>query len=204
MANDEIRRIVAQPRLEPALVRRAALSSFVSSVPSASSVRSAAAQEPSAPQAVSPAAAAGRDRQAGRSRLRDPDQRVAHGAAHRRRAGRAGAAAGGRRARRRLRPLSRARAAHRLQRSADEGRDARVADRARTIACARSAYSFFEHNPDPAMVAAVAGRARQGAGASSSGRRWSARSRRSAPTIRACSRRCCARSGAARTSSAAP
>ena len=72
-------------------------------------------------------------------------------------------------------------------------------DRLRTVA-----YSFFEHNPDPAMVPRSAGRARQGAGASSSVRRWSGRWRRTAPiprvqqTLRARGRRAARISSAAR------
>ena len=119
-------------------------------------------------------------------------------------AGRARAAAGGRRARRRVRPLSRARAADRLQRSADEGRDARVARQPERSAARRSPTASSSTTPIRAMVPAAPGRARQGAGASSSGpalvRALAALG--DDPRVRAGAAR--ARSAAARTSSAAP
>ena len=108
-----------------------------------------AAQEPAAPQAVSRRAAAGRDRQARRPRLRDADERVAHGPAH---------AQPRRRCRRCCRRSpSTPTATSGIARSCCSpastirGRRTRCASRwpARTIGCATVAYSFFEHNPDP-------------------------------------------------------
>ena len=98
------------------------------------------ARRPGAPGTASRAggAASGGDRQARRSRLCDPQHRRPDGPPRSGGAGGSRAAADRRRAHRRLRALSRARAADRLQRSAHQGRDARVADAAPTIGCARS------------------------------------------------------------------
>ena len=106
----------------------------------------------------------GRDRQARRSRLRHPHGRVAH-------------SSGGRRRRRRCRRCCRRSPSTPTATSAIarwscspastiRARRTRCASRwpARTIACATVAYSFFEHNPDRALLPRAAGRARQGAG----------------------------------------
>ena len=102
----------------------------------------ALAQEPAAPQAVS-----AEQLKAAIDKLGDLDYAIRTAASRTvrrtvRRAGSAGAAAGGRRARGRLRSLSRARPADRLQRSAHQRRDARVAARARTIVCGRWPTAF--------------------------------------------------------------
>ena len=149
------------------------LSSFVSAVR-----RGRGAQEPAAPQPVVAGAAPGRDRQARRSRLRDAHERVAHRPADAGGAGGAGAAAGRRRARRRLRALSRARPADRLQRSAHEGRDARVAWPARTIGCAPSPTASSSTIPIARWCRSSSRRSTRSR-ASSSGRRSCARWRRS-------------------------
>ena len=93
----------------------------------------------------------GGDQQARRSRLCDPQHRRPDGPPRSGGTGRSRPAADRRRAHRRLRPISRARPAERLQRSTDQGRDARGADR-RNDRLRTVAYSFFEHNPERAMV----------------------------------------------------
>ena len=70
-------------------------------------------------------------------------------------------------------------------------------DRLRTVA-----YSYFEHNPDPSMIAPFLAALDKEQSPSSSGRRSFARSPRSA-TIRASSLYWCARAAAAKTSSEA-
>ena len=160
------------------------------------------AQEPPAPQAVSPA-----QLQAAIDKLGDLDyatrtdaRRERFGA--RRRAGRAGAAAGGRRAHRRLRPLSRAGAADRLQRSAHAGRDARVAGEPERSPADRRLQLLRAQSRSGDDAASCSPRSTRSR-ASSCGRRSCARWRRCAATTRASSRRWCAKSAAARTSSAA-
>ena len=105
----------------------------------------------------------GRDRQAGRPRLRHPHERRAHGSAHAGVPGRSRAAANGRRAYRRIRAIPGPRAADRLQRSAHQRRDARVAEQSQRSAAGRRLQLLrAQSRPRPRRHAAL--RVRQGAG----------------------------------------
>ena len=121
-----------------------------------------------------------RHRQARRLRLRHAHGGGPHGSANRRVAGGAGAAADRRRACRRLRPLSRARAPHRLQRSAHHRRDARVAHQPQRSP-ADGRLQFFRASSRSRAWSAICLRRSIRNRASSSVPRWYARSR---PTAR--------------------
>ncbi len=143
--------------------------------------RPARGQEPSAPQAASPA-----QLQAAIDKLGDLDYptRTAASRTVRRTAaiaGRAGVAACGRRARRRLRPVSRAGPADRVQRSPDRRRDARVADQPQRPPAHGGLQLSSSTIPIRAWYPTLLDRSRRSR-RSSSGPRWCARSPPSAPT----------------------
>ena len=185
--------------------------SFVSFVPAFVSCpvapRVAAAQEPTSPQPVSAAQLQDRDRQSREARLCGSRERVAHRPADTGGAGGARPAASRRRARGRLRSISRARPADRVQRSAHEGLDARSLGESQRSP-ARRRLQFFRAQSRSGAAAAVSRRRSTRSRGSSSGRRSCARWRRSprrpATRARAPVRPCCARSREARISFEAP
>ena len=148
--------------------------------------RPARGQEPAAPQTISPA-----QLQAAIDKLGDLDYatrttRLAHRPPDGGTAGRARPAAGRGRARRRLRAVSRARPADRLQRSADHRCDARVADEPQRPS-AHGRVQVLRAQSRSAAWCPICWPPSTRSRRSSSGPPWCARSRRSAPT-RGCSR----------------